>query len=585
MAKDTKKKSKGGGSGCLMLFGLPFAGAGLFVLYMALSAPLDAWRMADWAEVDCRVLSAELEEHRGDDSTTYEVKARYRYTFNGREYTAERVSVHTGGDNIGSFQQDTYQQLAEYERSGEPFRCYVNPSDPSEAVLFRDLRWGLVVMMFLFGMVFSSVGLGLIAFGVWGGRLAKQQSALAALHPDEPWLHRPDWGEGQIRSTSKMRLWVSLVFALFWNAVSSFVWFAIPEVLEDGEWWVAALMGLFPLVGLGMIAWAAYEVARWRKYGTSVFQMASVPGVLGGTLAGVIRIGRLIEPREGFKLTLNCIRRSTTGSGKHRSTHETVLWQDEQLIGRTLSAGEPNVTAVPVMFSVPYDQPASTVEDTNRDIIWRLEVKADVPGVDYGAAFEVPVFKTDESREDFQADTQAINEYAVEADPEVELRRLGIRRTLPPVGFGTRLIFPMGRNPGMLVGSFFFSAIFGGAIWLMLHLEAPLLFPIVFGLFALLIVWVTLELMLYRSTVDVDEHGLTVRGGWLGLGRSVRIARDEIEQITTRSNLQSGQRKYYDIIAQRTTGKKVVLAKYIRGTRQAETVIAEIRRAMGEPDR
>ena len=40
-----------------------------------------------------------------------------------------------------------------------------------------------------------------------------------------------------------------------------------------------------------------------------------------------------------------------------------------------------------------------------------------------------------------------------------------------------------------------------------------------------------------------------------------------------------------DIIAQRTTGNKVLLAKYIRGTRQAETVIAEIRRAMGEPDR
>ncbi len=31
--------------------------------------------------------------------------------------------------------------------------------------------------------------------------------------------------------------------------------------------------------------------------------------------------------------------------------------------------------------------------------LWRLQVEAEVPGVDYSSQFEVPVFKTAESRE------------------------------------------------------------------------------------------------------------------------------------------------------------------------------------------
>ncbi len=56
--------------------------------------------------------------------------------------------------NIGDFQRRTHRELSRYvvknpeqaERDSErrdqnAFRCYVNPDDPEESVLYRTLRW------------------------------------------------------------------------------------------------------------------------------------------------------------------------------------------------------------------------------------------------------------------------------------------------------------------------------------------------------------------------------------------------------------------------------------------------------------
>ena len=183
-----------------------------------------------------------------------------------------------------------------------------------------------------------------------------------------------------------------------------------------------ALLGLFfPAIGLLLACWAIVAVRRWRKFGQSVFQMASVPGVIGGQLAGVIRTATKIRPEGGFHLTLSCVQRVTTGSGDDRKTTEEVLWQDEQVIAHELLSDMAEESAVPVVFQVPYNCRPTDKTNSDDQTLWRLKATAEVPGLDYAMTFEVPVFKTPESDPNFAPDRQALAAYAAPADPERKL--------------------------------------------------------------------------------------------------------------------------------------------------------------------
>ncbi len=395
MTNNARPASKTG-AGCLILFALPFAAGGVgmgvwlvITLFTCLSAQ-------HWVETPARIVRTDLKVHRGK-STTYEAIAEYTYEFGGRQYRGNRVSVSGGADNLGSFQQHAYQELTRCLRQGKSFRCYVNPARPDQALLYRDLRWEAAAFQMIFVLVFGGIGFGLLAGGAAAYRQERTRAALASAHPDKPWMWKADWAAGQIVSSTKTAMVGSAIFALFWNLVSAPLWIVLPgEIVRKGNHW--ALLGLvFPAIGLVLVAWALFCLIRWLKYGQSVFQMAAVPGQIGGQLAGVIRTSAKVRPEDGFHLALRCVRRLTTGSGKQRSTSEHVLWQDEQTVMHELLDDQTAVSAIPVVFQIPADCKPCDDADPNDQIVWRLTASAKVPGIDYSATFEAPVFKTGES--------------------------------------------------------------------------------------------------------------------------------------------------------------------------------------------
>ena len=250
-------------------------------------------------------------------------------------------------------------------------------------------------MLVLFGLIFCAIGFGLMIAAVFAGRWLKKRSQLQAQHPGEPWLWREDWASGLIQSTDRATVLGAWIFALFWNGVSSFVFFVVPQELAKGNKGVIIAL-IFPVIGVALLVWAVRATIRWRKFGQSVFKMISVPGVIGGGLAGGIQIPHKLHASEGVRVRLVCLQRVTTGSGKNRSTTENVLWEDEKVITKD-PVSDPRHTVVPVFFQIPPGWPATDSEG-NQTIVWRLEAKAKVPGVDYFAQFEVPVFVTEKSR-------------------------------------------------------------------------------------------------------------------------------------------------------------------------------------------
>src|SRR5262245_29631373 len=200
------------GAGCLALFALPFAafGVGAFV-WGALT--LLHWHAArGWVEVPAQLISVELEEHVDEDSTTYQATATYSYAYAGQEYTSNRVAIDTGSDNIGDFQQRLYSGLRAAHERGAPITAYVDPEEPANAVLNRELRAGLLAMKMMFAFVFGGVGFGLPFGARIGGKKLAAENALRDQFPDEPWRWRPEWANGRIAGSTRSAAYTAIAF-------------------------------------------------------------------------------------------------------------------------------------------------------------------------------------------------------------------------------------------------------------------------------------------------------------------------------------------------------------------------------------
>ena len=437
-------------------------------------------------------------------------------------------------------------------------------------------------------LLFGGFGFGLLTFLMLVRRSRRQEKVLALAHPGEPWLWKKDWASGRIRS-SAASLAGALLFAAFWNTFCIVIWLAflsagkVSRTDEQVFWW---FMTPFTIVGLGMIVWAGVSLMRWRKFGRSVFQMASVPGVIGGQLAGVIRTPVKIEPADCFRIKLSCIH-CVTPRASRGQVSRNIIWQDEQVVTRDLLQRDVAHSAIPVLFQIPYQCRQIDDGEPNSAILWRLEVLAKMPGVDYGAEFDVPVFKTPQSDPHFVVDRNLVGEYSAPETPEHDLHDAGVAGMASPSGDGWRFVFPMARHPG--IAAFFTvpALVFTGAplLWACLDFELIAIpFFMVFGLCAVCLWIAAVDLWFYRSVIDASPRGLTVVGGLFGWSRRRWIETADVVQIATVSRVQSDKEMYYNLVIVCRDGKRVTAAKRLPGHRLAVPLVRQIDQAMGRQE-
>ena len=149
-----------------------------------------------------------------------------------------------------------------------------------------------------------------------------------------------------------------------------------------------------------------------------------------------------------------------------------------------------------------------------------------------------------------------------------------------PSGDGFQFIFPRGRNPGSSLGLTVFWLIWSGIVVLILHLQAPLLFPIAFGIADVVILAIAVDLWFFRSVVDVSPRGVTVTAGRFGPGRSQWIEAADVAKIAPVQGMQSGQTVYYNIVITSRGGKKITAGKRVASHRLATAVIGQIQQAL-----
>jgi len=387
-------KRGGGATWFLVLFGLPFAGVGVWSCYRVVHLVQMAADVRQWTQVEARIESVELQRHRGSKGgTTYRLRCTYRYEIAGRAYESDRVGLEGGADNIGTWQQDRYEELKRAYDAERPVPCLVNPGNPAEAVLYGELRVAMLIFWLAFACVFTAAGLGLVAGGVTAARAATRKRKAQADYPGQPWMWRADWAAGVLRLGGMGTMAGLWVLCAFWNGISfPAIYFVIVEVAARRANAASLFVAIFPLIGIGILWGAVYSTLRFLKYRRSELRLGLVPAPVGGSLQGELVLRGRVGDIGEVTLELRCA--EMIGSGrKGDPRRENVVWKTEQAVAAQPGFNASNERAVRVEIAIPAGaRPCDA--DGGDSVRWVLKATAAVPGVDLKLEYPVPVFAT-----------------------------------------------------------------------------------------------------------------------------------------------------------------------------------------------
>lgn len=374
------------GMGCAILFLLPFAATGIACAVMAAWHVWLCWDAQSWTERSCTIVRTELKIHR-DEGTSYKVEAEYRYEVNDQLFTGDRVWFGTGSDNISGFHQDAHRELDQCQKQGRPFRCFVDPNDPASSVLYRDARFEMVGFLLMFALVFGGVGVGGLCGLVYVSRQTRRMNDARELRPYEPWTWDDATQDGMYRpQASWLRI---LLFALFWNAMSWAVTFAIVmKEWRKGFSWLW-LFVLFPVIGVGM-AWMAVKAVWHRmRFGLPVLTVRPWPLFVGDPIEGTIDFSAARPCSPDLNIELTVLKKSTT-----EESPDTTLFREATSISN-------DGTGSAFRLSSPSGLPRTALLNDESGIQtakWQIKVTGSEGPSDFEAIYELAVFQREASQ-------------------------------------------------------------------------------------------------------------------------------------------------------------------------------------------
>ena len=604
-----------------LLFGLVFAGGGFFIAAETVWPMWQNWQQVqNWRPASARILSV---EGSGNDT-----RASYRYEYTGGSFQGSRVGLAPFKDNIGSYHGEMQAKLRRVKRNNDMLPIWVNPANPAEAIIDRNMRWGLFALTSAFCSVFLLIGLGVVYASIRGaGKVATRRrpslwemrkswkqaqnegrtdlafvefcqqhyadSAAAdtpgtTVTPPTNWRSRKGWEAAEIKSDAARGTWFLWIFALVWNAVSTPLVFVLPDEISGGNH--AALIGLlFPLIGLFLAYKAIVKTLEYRRFGRVLLNMDPFPGAIGGHVGGLLQVKNLdyraASDTQTLSVKLECVHSYVSGSGDSRSRRETIKWAEQ---GQPqINKAQQGVNLV-FRFNVPEHLPQADVEQSGSYHFWRLSVNADIPGIDLDRSYNIPVFATAETSRHSHHDISA--QAAGVRKQESDAARIaissgkfdidGLSRSLRLRNEGDRILlrFPMFRNKVLTLFAAIFAGGFSFACYSMSDMASGgglfgvfiIIFAIPFLLVALFASIAALYLPFNNLRVIVQPGTVSILRRWLFIPIFRRVLqRDEIAHLAIKRSGSTGQGvdkiEHYKIRAEDRRGRKVTLAEDIDG--------------------
>lgn len=243
------------------IFAVAFGGFGIGMgLWPLLQNASAAWQVRQWQPVPATVLHTQLDRRRDSEGAVmHEVRASYRYVVAGQPHVGHQVGLdeRLRADNIGDWHEQWHRRLLDAQARGEPITAWVNPAQPEQAVLEREVRWALAAFRMPFGLLFTAIG----AIAAW----AALRAALG--RPGWPGRQAADVARADDLPSTDVRPQAGGHAALW---IFGVVWLLFSLAFVAGFWarpWVARLVSLgFFAIGCGIVAAAARETIRARRF-------------------------------------------------------------------------------------------------------------------------------------------------------------------------------------------------------------------------------------------------------------------------------------------------------------------------------
>jgi len=531
------------------------------------------WSAKSWEPVQAELLEHKLTSSHSDDSTTYKATARYRYDFFGQVYVSDRVGFAGGSDNIGSYHQDMNRQLGRVSGGSQALNIWVNPNEPSEAVIDRDMRWGLFAFKSLFLFLFGGTGLG----GLYAMyRFRNLGEVRADADPARPWTQYNEWNRDTIMSNAKLGNTAMLVFALIWNLISWPTMFAIIEPVSKGELLPLVAL-LFPIVGT-YLAWLWYKGNKaYKLTGPMPLKLDPYPASIGGQFGGLISLNssdlnQVSDVQKNAKIKVEHVHTYTRGSGDNRKTYHDVIYEQSMVpsvvrvdggleIRFCFDLGDDHRVSDP-----PLDSPRKT---------WKVRLHAVANnGTTIEREYEdIPVFATSQTSSINDAQAYAATSHATaEASQELVQTVLEVQADTR----GHRLNFPAYNSWSMLI----FAAM--GLIFVVIGLAIPsLVFNIVFPLLGGPLALAGVYTFARSLDVRVGAEGITSTRSLFGYAFKPKFLPSysfkHFEKKKSSSSTSGNKTTdYYQVFAHGDDGTKILVAEALEGRAQADAAIEKL---------
>ncbi|WP_010460205.1 ankyrin repeat domain-containing protein [Acidovorax radicis] len=359
-----------------LAFGLGGYFAGLQPLVQTLRAALE---VHSWQPVVAQVLGSELKRHTSSDGTTYQVHARYRYEFGGRQYEGTRVGLDSevGADNIGDWHQRWHGLLQSAQSRGQPITIMVNPQVPSQALIDPSIRWALQMFRVPFALVFT--GVGLAAAWMFLHTLLRLVKGAEDVEEGASPTPQPKASAG----TSAGAAWF---FTLFWCGIA-FPMAGMLWTSGSAPWYAKAFISIFVMVGLGLVALSVRQThLAWRYAGAALSVQPARPRAGHPVEVALLLPERAAthQQEQSPQLRLAQYRVDESSSGSPERCVESFTES-----ARLQPAADGGLRLV-ARFDVPADAPPHGAQRSGERVDWRLELLHS-PGGTAELTYDLPV--------------------------------------------------------------------------------------------------------------------------------------------------------------------------------------------------